>query len=413
MRKRYLVVAGAALSAALWCVVVLLTWRNRGLFDWLGLDFALFRAGAAALLASGPVAAYDLDAVTAHLQPLAAYYGPLADVLKVGPVPYPPIFVLLVAPFALLSPPVGFLLWTLANLALALVVVRGLAARFPARPRMLVGTALLFFPLAYTLFVGQVTILLLFALYQAYRAFEQDRDFRAGLWTGVLLLKPQYAVVLLLVLALKGRWSALYGATLAGVALLLSSLAMLGPDGLLTYLASLRYVSGFRSVHPLVYPEAMASWRGLLVNLLPGVSDAQGVLLTLVLSALTLGALLAIWRGRWDAHDERFPARFLALVAATMLVAFHNHVHGATLLVVPGMVLLAQGGGSRLLRRVIELAVYAPVPIFYFTGSMALVASLFVALMLVALAAVFVAEVFPVGRPVPATHRPLVPQPGG
>src|SRR5215217_2849699 len=186
-----------------WVLIIVSVWKNRGLFDWLGVDYALYAAGARLMFSGDPRAVYDLDAVARTLAPYAAYYGPHADPLKVGPLPYPALSFLQFAPFAGFRPSVGYLLWAVANLTLAAYVVRGLAGRFAEGRWAITALALTYFPLGYTLFVGQPVVVMLLALAQAYRAWERGRDFEAGLWLGGLFLKVQYPMVLLLVLLYK------------------------------------------------------------------------------------------------------------------------------------------------------------------------------------------------------------------
>jgi hypothetical protein len=380
--------AGALVLLALSCRFFVYAWQARGWFSWLGFDYGYFWAVTTALLAHGPAAVYDVDVLAAASQPLAAYYGAGGGRPLVVPPPWPPIFFLLLVPFAVLPLPLGYLLWTLANLGLALVVLHRLAARFPVPSWTVVATALAFFPLVDTLFQGQPTVLMLFALYRAYRAFEDHRDFRAGLWSGVLLAKPHYTLFLTLVLLYKGRWQALRGMAVVGLALFLSSFALLGPSGLLAYLGSLRSLSSFRLNEPLLAPEMMISWRGLLLNVLPAsLPDALGLAVSAALSAATASALPIIWRGRWDPRAARFPIQMLATLLVTMLASFHNHIHGATLLLVPGMVLAAQGSGPRLVQATLRVGLYAPAVVFYLTGDAVLVAVLLILLMLIALIA--------------------------
>ena len=396
--------AASALQLMLWGVALGFVWHTRGLFNWIGIDYGFFWAAGRAFLFDSPVSAYDVHAVTRYIQPLYAYYGPEADLLQVGPTPYPPIFVLLFTPFAMLDPSTGFMLWTVVNLGVAIYVLHGLAAHFPQGRLVRVVLGLTFFPLAYSLFVGQMTVILLLALYHAYISFEKGNDFRGGLWTGVLLLKPQYAIFLILVILLKRRWRAVFGVGGTGMALLLSSLVILGPDGLLKYLISLNYASGFRSVNPVVYPEQMISWRAFLINFVPALSETQGVILTAVLSILTAATLLIVWRGPWNPTDERFAMRIMATMVVTLLASFHSHSHGAALLLVPGMILVAQGIGPSLLQAVMRVSLFIPTFIFCLTGATTLVATILIVFQVLVLAMI-VLDLADLRDRTPATQR--------
>jgi alpha-1,2-mannosyltransferase len=377
---------GAVIMAALWAQFVYTSWRENGLFKYLGGDFGIYRSIAQAVLAEGPRAMYDLDLVSPFARELTPYYGPNSHVLNLGPGPYPAVYILPFLGLTLFSPPVGFLIWSLAGAALAFAVVRGMAARLPERGCGLIASALLFFPVGFALFFGQLTMLFLYGFYRAYRSLEDGRDFRAGLWCGALYLKPQYLVPLSLVFLLKGRWRALGGLALAGLMVLLGSAAIVGTEGLRVYLATLRSMSGFRDVMPIVTPRIMINWRGLLANFLPeDVSDVTGQRLTLLLSILTMATLLLIWRGPWRSRSTRFPIQMLATVIVMMLASYHNHIHSGALLLVPALAAAANKDNPRFLRTVLLLGLYVPLPLFVVTGSTVRVAWLYVALMLAAL----------------------------
>ncbi len=231
------------------------------------------------------------------------------------------------------------------NLAVAAHVVHRLVARLPEPSWAMTALILTFFPLAYTVFVGQPIIIMLFAFTQAYLAWERGRDFEAGLWCGVLSLKIQYPVFVTLVLMAKGRWRAVAGVATTTAAIFLSSWAVYGTRGMLAFLRTMRELSGFRTVHPFTCPQQMINWRGLLVNVLPSwTTEAQGMILTIVLSLLTASTLVVIWRGPWNPTGPRFASQMLGTMLVTMLANFHNHIHGATLLLVPALAVMARVG---------------------------------------------------------------------
>jgi hypothetical protein len=368
-------------------------WSVLGLFDWLGIDFGLYWAASRALLAGDTSGFLSLQSLRHYVEPLRAYYTPVGPPLQVGPTPYLPIL-LAIAPLTVFDPSVGFVIWSLLNLALAMVVVFGMCRRFPDANWTRGALVLCFLPLVYTIWVGQPLVLLLFAFYRGYLALEDRRDLRAGAWLGVLLLKPHYAAVLLLVLVYRRRWRCLLGVALSAAALGAITLALVRPTGVPAYLEMLRYASGFRDVDPVVNPGEMPNWRGLLVNVLPSsITEGQGVFITLALSAATVATLIPIWRGPWQPRAASFPLRMLATMAVTLLVSFHGHIHGAVLLLVPALGVAAGGRGPRIVQRLLRIGLFLPVPFFTFSYMMDVVAFFFLLLMSATVAAVLIDEI--------------------
>jgi hypothetical protein len=261
-------------------------------------------------------------------------------------------------------------------------------------------------PLVLGLLLGQVEGLLLYALYRAYRAFVRERDFTAGLWIGLLCLKPQYALFLALVLALKRRWLAVAGVLAVAGAIAALSLVAIGWDGIQQYRAMLVEATAFRPGAAAHAPGDMVSWRGLLYNVLPDTAQTQGLALTLLLSGVTVLALPVIWRGAWQPRDRRFAPRLLGTILVTMLASFHNHLHGAALVALPAMAVAAQGGGAAL-RILLLLGLYLPSAAYLLTGDVALVAQLLITLMAATLLVVVGQETLPQERRAPADVVPV------
>ncbi len=198
---------------------------------------------------------------------------------------------------------------------------------------------------------------------------------------------------LVLVFLFKRRWQALAGLLVAGLVVVLGSLAVAGPGGMRAYQATLRPMSGFRDVPRIVSPTLMINWRGVLAGILPEeVSEGTGLGLTLALSAATTATLAVIWRGPWSAGSDRFAFQMLATGIVMMLASFHNHIHSAALLLVPGMAVAAAKSRPPMLTTVLLAGLYGPLPLFFATASTRFTAWLIVAVMLAALGVVVAAE---------------------
>src|SRR5262245_22607491 len=182
-------------------------------FHRLGFDWTMFWAQAMVLRSRGGEALYDLEAMNPFLHQLSAYYKVRVGADLAQPVPYPPWFAALMVPFTIPPPPIGLALWYCASIA-ALVYLAYRARRFLPKVGVL-GSALLMLaavPVATDLYMGQVALLLAIPVGEMLISFKARRDFHAGLWLAVLLIKPQYAVVYGLLIVWKMRRRALAGA---------------------------------------------------------------------------------------------------------------------------------------------------------------------------------------------------------
>ena len=394
--RRWLLSAGIAINVVFWIIRVAVEWSALGMFYVVGVDWSRFWGAARAFVVAGPSSGYDLNAIAHFMQPFLLYYSDdISSVaLKVGPAPYPPIFLALFAPFTIPPPQIGFLLWTIANLLLAIPVARSLAGYFPLDQRRSVTTLLLlFFPFVMALFVGQMVIILLFAFWKAYGALERGDDFRAGIWLGLLVIKPQYAVVLLAVLLFKRRFWAIGGSVVTGFAVLLSSLLVGGVAGIVAYVRMILVDYPNYSGGLAIDPQSMISWRALVLNLIPNVGKIEGLVLTALLSIVSLAMLAVIWRGAWNPRSPRFANQMFATMIVTLLVAYHSQVHGAVLLMVPGAMIAAGSPSSPFIRKLIVVSIFAPPFATLFSlvvqGNAGMVSLLFLPLMIMALIAVF------------------------
>ena len=393
---RGIITAAIAINVVFWVVQTAIEWSRFGLFYVLGVDWSRFWGAAKAFIHAGPSSGYDLTAIAHYMQPFYSYYASnIADMaLKVGPAPYPPIFLAIFAPFTVPPPPIGFLLWTAANLLLAFPVARSLAAHFPANQRRLMtALLLLFYPFGMALFVGQMVIILLFAFWRGYLALEEGGDLRAGAWFGLLLMKPQYAATLMLVLLVKRRWSAIGGAIASGFGLLVTSLAVGGVSGVIAYVRMILIDYPNYSGGLAISPQGMISWRALVLNMEPDVSKIPGLVLTAVLSVISLVMLAIIWRGDWNPNVPRFHNQMLATMLVSLLVAYHSQVHGAVLLMVPGALIAARETSESFLKKIMVVSVFAPPFVIAVSaivqGNAGMVSLLFLPLMIFALGALF------------------------
>jgi hypothetical protein len=335
-------------------------WVESGLFYSLGLDYASYGASAEVVSQSGWPLLYDKEVHTQVFEKWLAGGLDRSDPSTFVAWPYPAPFLLPFFVTNLFGHLGGFVAWTVISIVLYAAIVRGFAE--PGRNDPATSLApFAFLPFLYNLYIGQLVILMSFGLYRAMRSFEDGRDRAAGCWLGLLLVKPQFGLILAPILLVKRRWSALAGLCAVAAVLAGSTFALVGVDGMRDYREMARFFSGFRQVPRIVYPWDMINIRGLLVQALPASwGEDQATRAVLVLSALMTLSLIAVWRGPWQPRSERFARQMLGTMIVVVFTSFHSHIHAATLLVVP--LLAAQRGraDADLLRNLSVLFMLVP-----------------------------------------------------
>ena len=318
--------------------------RIGGLFRWIGVDFGFYLEQVGEFVHGTVGGLYSLAAEAPFRSALAAWSSTPNVALPVGPTPYPSIFAWLLQPLGGLSPALAFAIWTGLNLVAALVLAWRAATFFPPERRLLVGIlALVPTAVILSIWFGQAQLLLSIAVGEAFVAFTRGRDRLGGLWLGLLIFKPQYLLLMLPILLWKRRWGAIAGFAIASMVIVGASAVVAGPSSVGGWAGSLveSATASGGSVLAAVAPEAMVNWRSLVGAVPVELSATVSLAIIVALSAATVGAVLYAWRGRWDPGSERFAGQMTLLVAGTVLAAYHSHVHGVSMIVVPLAAFLA------------------------------------------------------------------------
>ena len=311
-------------------------YRDTGLFRRLGFDWGLFYSQASALAAGDVTAMYQVERLGAYVQRLAPYTTTPQVPLLQWPSPYPPLLAATLLPFTRISPPLAFGIWTALSLAAACHVLWRVGQLVPGGGRGRLRLAVIFFttlPVLQAFLLGQPVLFLASALAESFLALRRGAELRGGLWLGLLALKPQYGLLLGALLLWKRRWRAAAGAVVSVVAVLAASAAVAGPAGVWEYATGVSAMGDFRD--PYAAPAEMVNWRALIVNARPAIGNTSGVLLFLLLSLLTVAAIVWAARGAWRPGTRTLDWQLASVALATFLVSYHSHMHGLVLLAVP------------------------------------------------------------------------------
>lgn len=280
-----------------------------------GDDFRFYYSLARAGLTHGWRHIYDLSL---QCQPI----GPLQETTKHCPALALPPVAWLAAPFTMLPYPSAYVAW-LALLGLALLGL--LAAAWPHLPvpRLLfAAAALACFPVAYCLFLGQVTILAVLAVALAWRLAASGHHNWAGAALILTAAKPQVVLLVPVALLVSGNWRPLpvfaAGATMLGAL----SLLALGPQGIAAYLEIAR---------------SEIAWEINYAYTLAGVLG-RGVVTTGLQTLLGLLGLVAAWR-----HRRRLEPVLIAGLLGSALFSPYWHFQDFMVLVLAAILQLSLG----------------------------------------------------------------------
>jgi hypothetical protein len=260
-------------------------------------------------LSGSPATAYDVAAHRAFEISLVGVQG------KMLPFPYPPPFLLLVTPFSVLPYAWSLIAWVIVTLiAFAIASRRVIDLPYAmSHPSVLVNAL-----------IGQNGFLTA-AIFTQGTCLLRKRPFVGGGVLGILIIKPQLALLLPIAVVAARLWPAIAGALASSVAFLLLSVAFLGTN----------VFAGFLKMLPL-YAEMMRqntwSWNSF-VSVFAflryfGVDQAIALTVHAVVAAAAAALTWIAWSRNWK---EQVPI----LAAATLLIPPYLLTYDALLMIIP------------------------------------------------------------------------------
>ena len=313
----------------------------------IGGDYIAFHAAGRLVLSGHAAQLYDHAAVSA-----------VQDNLLGGRIPgfydafrNPPFFALVFVPLAALDLLPGFAVWfalSLAMLAFALWLALREVPWLASRWRGLVVLVAAFPPVYFGLIDGENAVVSLLLYVLIYRSFVRDENRAMGAWAALGTFKPQLFFIFPLIFVATRRWRALFFYLVVSIALLGVSVAVVGPQGMQSWLRILLEpesgnatvnawrMASLKSFFDLLLP------RELSIPLAPVVSLAPGSLpISLVLYAAAAVALLAYLLRLWARPVGSRPLVWALTSLVAVMVDPHLVDYDLTVLVSAGVVALA------------------------------------------------------------------------
>ncbi len=295
-------------------------------FNALGADWVIFLAAARGLFSHDLSHIYNQAWITQATNSQFAHW--LSAPLPFPLFPYPPVFLLLVLPFAGLPVALSLLASQLAQFAALAWALRRFA---PDKTYLffLVGAVLA--PAAANNVLAGSNAVLVAALIVGGIALLPTRSLLAGVLLGVLAFKPQYLPLPLLALLAAKEGRAFAAAIASAAALCALSALLFGPQVWLDWFNVYLHPQTVAGVNATdwghMWDESISTCVGLLGGPPALATAAQGL--------AVLGAIAITWRAFRAAHPQR-----LAILCCAMLLA-SPHVSNYDLILLALAVLLA------------------------------------------------------------------------
>ena len=289
-----------------------------------GTDYMVYWSAARAAMEGNFALLNDPAALTAQIN--RQFQGWLTAPLPLHPWLYPPHFLIILMPFAILPFPASYLAFQVASFAAA--AAAGLHWARCARWRVLWLVGLALMPAtAFNLIVGQNALLTL-ALLLGGASLLGRSDLRAGLIFGLLSYKPQFAILIPVALLAGRHWRALAGAVISSLLGVVLSAAVFGLDPWAEWLGN-RIPSAAGGGAGEAWPAMGRIW-GLSAWASASVLGAPGWLAHAAqVAAVLLGAGCV-----WIAYRRPFERdrRMAVLLVATLVAAPHSLQYDLVLL---------------------------------------------------------------------------------
>jgi alpha-1,2-mannosyltransferase len=281
----------------------------------LGADFVTFWTAGWLALDGNPVGAFDAATIFARQSEVAR------GLQHVFLWHYPPTFMLIAAPLALLPYLTAYYLFTAVSAALFVVAVR------PLVPWREAAILLLALPGTFVcLMHGQNSLLSAALLATALISIDR-RPVLAGICIGLLAYKPQFGLLFPLVLAVTGRWRVMVVAGITLAAFVGLSVAVFGIELWAAFLHNVPVVREVVETAQLPWGKMPSAFVFLRMM---GVPQGAAYAVQTLLAVAVAGVTVAVW---WRSGPSLLAGA--TLVAGTLLLTPYTFDYEMALLAVP------------------------------------------------------------------------------
>jgi alpha-1,2-mannosyltransferase len=280
-----------------------------------GFDFVTFWSASRLSLDGTPLAAYSYASIQQVAQGISPHFK------LTGPWFYPPNFLLVVRPFALLPSSLAFLGFAIVTTAVYVVLLR------KASPLPGAWFPIVAFPgLVINALQGQNACLTASLVLGAFLLLPK-RPVLAGVCIGMMSIKPHLAIPFPLALACAGMWTAFIAAAVTAIIFTGVSVAVFGTAVIPAFLHALVDANADLASGLLPWPEIASAFAALrMLHIAAPLAYAAQACQALV-ATLAVGW---VWR-----NSRELEVRATALVAGTFMISPYVYIYDTAWLAIP------------------------------------------------------------------------------
>jgi hypothetical protein len=255
------------------------------------------------------------------------------------PFAYPPHFALAYVPLSELPFRLSYAVHTLAMvaaLALACLLIQRIYPELFKSSYLLFFVAFTAFPILSSVSGGQNTALSILLIVACWYKVLHNKHYQAGVYLGLLLFKPQFALPLAGLFLLSGRWRVWVSAGATGVVLYGINTALLGPAWFIDWF---EFAGAFAGADARFSFAELVSWQGFTQAVM-GAGNSVALILGWGLAAATILAISWVWFAGGRKAD--FNAQLALASVAIVLIPPHTLFYDSGILLIAVVVLLVR-----------------------------------------------------------------------
>jgi Glycosyltransferase family 87 len=294
-------------------------------------DYVAFYSAGKLVLEGNGADIYDIDVLAATEHDVMG-----REVGGTGTLAFfnPPFVALFFAPLALLPVATAALVLLILNIILLAIAGATLHHHMGIRKRWVSAAFWLavasFESVFWLIGHNQLSMSLALGFLSFYSFQREDKPVLSGFALAFLLIKPQAALLALVILVWKRQWQALASFSAVACVLVMASIAVSGPSVLWDYPRFLIESTGWEGSRG-IDTQGMYGWNGFFSTLTP-YRGTLHILLTATATLATLGVVLFTFRGRWQPSSTRFPLAIGVLALGSLLTNPHVYLQDTVLL---------------------------------------------------------------------------------